>query len=113
MQQTKTRQGISKESSKSQKQLNSWPYSKVHHKHKMIVHHSLQARSVNWPGKVKLPVALLDATPDALHFRTFAAALFLFLSDKKLVIRVDKFGHAQDRPWERYRIRPCLSVMCP
>jgi hypothetical protein len=92
IQQIKTRPSIniSKESSKSQRQFNSWQYSEIHHKYKSIVHHSLQARSVHWPGYVKLPAALLDGAPDALRFRAFAAALFSFLSAKKLVIRADK-----------------------
>jgi hypothetical protein len=92
MQQTKTRPSIniSKESSKSQKQLNSWQYSEVHHKYRRTMHHSLQAQSVNWLSYVELPAARLDAAPDALRFRAFAAALFSFLSAEKLVIRADK-----------------------
>jgi hypothetical protein len=48
---------------------------------------------------------LLEGAPDALRLRALAAALFLFLSAKKLVIRTDKL-----RAEAALRVCTCIQL---
>jgi hypothetical protein len=53
-------------------------------------HRQLQKQQVHRSNYAELPAALLDGAPDALCFRAFDAALFSFLSARKLIIQADK-----------------------